>query len=124
MEIEVFLKQWNHSVEQIGEGLKILSRQEEELKDIHQNMVRDFQGEEWNSVRKKIRTAEITLHEQISHLWDMKIALEKIKRLYVACENEIIEIGEEESYKMTEHIGVIDLTAWNQISFQLKKEGE
>lgn len=124
MEIEVFLKQWNHPVEQIGESLKILSRQEEELKDIYQNMVRDFRGGEWNSVRKKIRTAEITLHEQISHLWDMKIALEKIKRLYEACENEIIEIGEEESQRMAEQIGVMDLSAWNQVSFQLKKEGE
>ncbi|MCI8785330.1 MAG: hypothetical protein HFI84_01575 [Eubacterium sp.] len=126
MEIEVFLKQWNqnHPVEQMEEGLKILSRQEKELEDIHQNMARNFQGEEWNSVRKNIRRAEEMLHEQISHIWDMKIALEKTKRLYETCENEIIETGEEVSRRMPEQIGVIDLTAWNPISFQIKKEGE
>ena len=48
MELEVFLKQWNHPVEQMEESLKILSGQEEELKDVLQTIGRNFQGEEWN----------------------------------------------------------------------------
>lgn len=124
MEIEVSLKQWNHPVEQMEENLKILSRQEEELRAIRQNMIRDFQGEEWSSVRKMIGKAEETLQDQISHLWDMKIALEKIKRLYEDCENEMIAIGEGEKKWMPENLKVQDLKAWNLMPFKLKTEGE
>lgn len=124
MELEVFLKQWNHPVEQMEESLKILSGQEEELKDVLQTIGRNFQGEEWNSVRRNIRKSETALHEQIRHLWNMKTALGKIKRLYEDCENEIIETGEGGCRRMPEQIGVIDLTAWSSIPFQIKKEGE
>ena len=120
MEIEAAFEKWNGLAGHLEELYYKLSRKEKELEEISQSIQKEVSGENLDLVKRSLRKKEELLHGQVVCLWDMKIALEKVKRLYEGCEEGIIDEGEGIIVDRAPDFCVRDLTAWNVIPIQFK----
>lgn len=120
MEVQASLERWCAIVEQLDKSHRMLRREEVELESLHRDIVKYLPEESAREIQRSLQQQEEVLHLLTLQVKDMSVALEKVRRIYEKCEEDILASGEAETSQVTETLQIIDLEEWKVIPVKLE----
>lgn len=124
MEIQVTLAKWNPLMEDLKREADFIKRKEMELQGLRRDLRKVINGNEKERIIRVIYREEEHLHRQAEILADLRIALEKAKRMYEHCEQDLMDACEIPQKRFQEKIHVTNLNGWGGIPVRLQGREE
>lgn len=124
MEIQVTLAKWNPLMEDLKREADFIKRKEMELQGLRRDLRKVINGSEKEKIIRVIYREEEHLHRQAEILADLRIALEKAKRMYEHCEQDLMDACEIPQKRFQEKIRITNLNGWGGIPVRLQERKE
>ena len=124
MEIQITLVKWDSLIEDLKRRADFIKRKEMELQGLRKSLRKSINEKEKQKIVRGIGREEENLHRQTEILADLRIAMEKAKRLYENCEQDIMQTCEAPPKRFQEKIHVANLKGWRGIPVRLNERKE